>query len=419
MPSTLELVSPLAGKPAPSELLVDVPALLDAYYSRRPDLSDPTQVVAFGTSGHRGSSLRGSFNEAHILAITQAICDYRRTHETDGPVFVGKDTHALSGPAQRTALEVLAANRVQALIAKNDGVTPTPVISHAILTYNDGRREDFADGIVVTPSHNPPDDGGFKYNPKHGGPAETAATSWIESRANALLRAANAEVKRVSIKESKVVDCIIATDFITPYVRDLSCVVDVDAIRGANLRLAVDPLGGASGADWAALAEFVWIARARMRWQGWWRFGIGTTSPLLMTPTPIATESSHARPACLNPITILQQPFVTCLQIANGGRRQRASAKRLSPARPSIEWSHHTDADYTKCLSASKGSSSSSLPVRRALEERKALVPAFCGRTAAPGLPTKMGSSWTCFPPNLRRAPGEIRASITRRFQHN
>src|ERR1017187_8273471 len=190
-------LSPLAGKPAPKEMLVDLVRLEREYYHRQPDLGDPNQMVSFGTAGHRGTSLRGTFTEAHILAITQAICDYRRSHGTDGPLHMGKDTHALSAPAQRTALEVLAANNVETIIQRDDGVTPTPVISRAILVYNRGRKEHLADGIVITPSHNPPEDGGFKYNPANGGPAGTGGTHWVEDRANDLLRAGNAGVKRV------------------------------------------------------------------------------------------------------------------------------------------------------------------------------------------------------------------------------
>ncbi|HKF03650.1 MAG TPA: hypothetical protein VKB49_15130, partial [Candidatus Sulfotelmatobacter sp.] len=191
------VLSPLAGKPAPKELLVDLARLEREYFERTPDVSDRTQLIAFGTSGHRGSSLHGAFNEAHILAITQAICDYRRGQGIDGPLYMGKDTHALSAPAQRTALEVLAANGVEAIIQENDGVTPTPVISRAILVYNRNRKEHLSDGIVITPSHNPPEDGGFKYNPPNGGPADTDVTAWVEDRANDLLRAGNKDVKRV------------------------------------------------------------------------------------------------------------------------------------------------------------------------------------------------------------------------------
>src|ERR1700756_5444795 len=190
-------ISPLAGKPAPKELLIDVARLEREYFEHRPDMSDPHQWVSFGTSGHRGSSLRGTFTEAHILAITQAICDYRHGQGTDGPLYMGKDTHALSGPAQRTALEVLVANDVETIIQQNDGVTPTPVISRAILVYNRSRKEHLADGIVITPSHNPPEDGGYNYNPPRGAPADTDVTRWVQDRANDLLRGANAEVKRI------------------------------------------------------------------------------------------------------------------------------------------------------------------------------------------------------------------------------
>src|ERR1700688_408734 len=209
MPDTLEIqsttseangmtISPLAGKPAPKEMLIDVARLVREYFERRPDLHDPNQLVSFGTSGHRGSPVHGTFTEAHILAITQAICDYRRGQGTDGPLYMGKDTHALSGPAQSTALEVLAANNVETIIQENDGVTPTPVISRAILVYNRGRKQHMADGIVVTPSHNPPEDGGFKYNPSNGGPADSDVTKWVQDRANELLRTRNVGVKRVS-----------------------------------------------------------------------------------------------------------------------------------------------------------------------------------------------------------------------------
>src|SRR5208283_5224766 len=237
-------ISPLAGKPAPKEMLVDLARLEREYFERRPNLDDPEQRVSFGTSGHRGSSLRGSFTEAHILAITQAICDFRRMQGVDGPLFMGKDTHGLSGPAQRTALEVLAANRVNVVIQQNDGVTPTPVISRAILVHNRGRAEHLADGIVVTPSHNPPEDGGFKYNPTHGGPADSEVTRWIECRANELLRAKNAGVRRIPFARAIKAETTHQEDFILPYVRDLADVVDMDAIRGAQLKLAVDPLGG-------------------------------------------------------------------------------------------------------------------------------------------------------------------------------
>ena len=243
-------ISPLAGKPAPKELLVDLARLEKEYFERRPDMNDPSQRVSFGTSGHRGSPLRSSFTEAHILAITQAICDYRREHGTDGPLYMGKDTHGLSGPAQRTALEVLAANNVETIIQEGDGVTPTPVISWAILVYNRTRKKHLADGVVITPSHNPPEDGGFKYNPTNGGPANTDVTHWVEDRANELLRAGNARVKRVPFAKAMQAATTHQEDFVLPYVRDLQNVVDIDAIRGAGLKLGVDPLGGAARPYW-------------------------------------------------------------------------------------------------------------------------------------------------------------------------
>jgi phosphoglucomutase len=243
-------ISPLAGRPAPKELLIDVARLEREYYDRKPDISDPTERVSFGTSGHRGASLRGSFLEAHILAITQAICDYRRSHGIDGPLYMGKDTHALSAPAQRTALEVLAANNVETIIQRDDGATPTPVISRAILSYNRGRREHLADGIVITPSHNPPEDGGFKYNPPNGGPADTDVTRWVENRANELLAASTKDVRRMSFSAAMKASSVHEEDFILPYVRDLVNVVDTDAIRAAKLTLGVDPLGGASRLYW-------------------------------------------------------------------------------------------------------------------------------------------------------------------------
>ncbi len=247
-------ISPLAGLPAPKNMLVDLARLEREYYERQPDLADPSQMVSFGTSGHRGTSLRGSFTEAHILAISQAICDYRTAHAIDGPLYLGKDTHALSSPAQRTALEVLAGNGIETIIHRNDGVTPTPVISWLILTYNRDRQKNFADGIVVTPSHNPPEDGGFKYNPPNGGPADTDVTGWIEDRANQLLKNGNADVKRVPYEAAFRATTTHQEDFVTPYVEDLRNVVDMNAIRDARLKLGVDPLGGASNPYWEPIA---------------------------------------------------------------------------------------------------------------------------------------------------------------------
>jgi phosphoglucomutase len=248
--------SPLAGKPAPRELLIDVGRLLDAYASRQPDLADARQRVSFGTSGHRGTPEDGTFTEAHILAITQAICDYRAAHGITGPVFMGKDTHAVSTPAQDTALQVLAANNTVTIIQPKGGFVPTPVVSHAILTHNRGRTEWLADGIIITPSHNPPRDGGFKYNPPNGGPADTDATKWIQDRANALLEAGNREVRRVPLAAARPpTELTFERDMVVPYVRDLANVIDMDAVRGAHLKLGADPLGGAALACWPVIND--------------------------------------------------------------------------------------------------------------------------------------------------------------------
>jgi phosphoglucomutase len=251
----MSTLSPLAGKPATPEMLIDVAKLEREYFARRPDPSVAAERVSFGTSGHRGTSLAGSFNEAHILAVTQAICEHRRAHGIDGPLYLGKDTHALSAPAQRTALEVLAANGVDTIIERGDGFTPTPAISRAILAYNRGRREHLADGIVVTPSHNPPPDGGFKYNPPNGGPADTDVTRSVQDRANDLLREGNASVRRLTLESALRSGRVVEQDLIGPYVEDLANVVDMGAIRSAGLALAVDPLGGASVGYWAPINE--------------------------------------------------------------------------------------------------------------------------------------------------------------------
>jgi phosphoglucomutase len=248
-------LSPLAGKPAPKELLIDVSKLERDYYDRKPDVSNRTQLVSFGTSGHRGTSLDGTFTDAHIAAITQAICEYRKAHGIDGPVMMGKDTHALSDAAQRTALEVLAANGAETRIQADNGFTPTPVISHAILTFNRGPKTALADGIIITPSHNPPSDGGIKYNPPNGGPADTDITGAIQARANELLKSDNAGVKRIPFDRALKAPTTHAHDFVLPYVRDLKSVLDMDAIKNARLKLGVDPLGGAALNYWKPIAE--------------------------------------------------------------------------------------------------------------------------------------------------------------------
>ncbi|MBZ5516506.1 MAG: phosphoglucomutase (alpha-D-glucose-1,6-bisphosphate-dependent) [Acidobacteriia bacterium] len=249
------MTHPQAGLPAQPSMLVDVPRLITAYYTRRPDPSVPAERVTFGTSGHRGSAYSNSFNEAHILAISQAICDYRRQQGIDGPLFLAKDTHALSEPAFATALEVLAANGVAVMIDQDEGYTPTPTLSHAILAHNRGRQAGLADGIVITPSHNPPEDGGFKYNPPHGGPADTTVTRWIEDRANALLADDLHGVLRVPYESAVRASTTHRHDFVTAYVNDLDAVVDMDTIRGAKLAIGVDPLGGAGVAYWGRISE--------------------------------------------------------------------------------------------------------------------------------------------------------------------
>ncbi|MGX4655550.1 phosphoglucomutase (alpha-D-glucose-1,6-bisphosphate-dependent) [Micromonospora sp. SCSIO 07396] len=249
------MAHPRAGQPAEPADLVDVPRLVTAYYAEHPDPDDPAQQVSFGTSGHRGSSLRNAFNSDHILAVTQALCDYRRQQGLTGPLFLARDTHALSAPAEADALEVLAGNGVTVLRDSRDGYTPTPALSHAVLTHNRGRTDGLADGIVITPSHNPPDDGGFKYNPTNGGPADTDVTKWIQDRANAILAAGLKEVRRIPYARARAADTTGTYDFLAGYVDDLPSVLDIDAIRDAGVRIGADPLGGASVAYWGEIAQ--------------------------------------------------------------------------------------------------------------------------------------------------------------------
>ena len=250
----------LAGQPAPRELLIDVPDLVGRYYADLPDPSITSQRIGFGTSGHRGSSLTGSFNEAHVLAITQAVCDYRQQNGINGPLYIGRDTHALSAPSLTSALEVLAGNGVATILCSRSAYTPTPVISHAILTHNNGRREGRADGIVITPSHNPPEDGGLKYNPPHGGPADSAVTQWIEKRANALLEEGNRAVRRSCGRRAARRATVQEADLLGAYVRDLEQIVDLAAIRKAGIRIGVDPMGGAAVDYWPVIADHYGLA---------------------------------------------------------------------------------------------------------------------------------------------------------------
>src|SRR6202051_1877763 len=246
---------PNAGKPAPKDILIDVSRLEAAFYEGKPDPTDPNQLVSFGTSGHRGTSWNATFTEAALPALTSAICESQRSQGITGPLFMGKDTHALSRPAERVALEVLAGNGIETFIQRDDGFTPTPVISHSILGYNRGRSEGLADGIVVTPSHNPPTDGGFKYNPPNGGPADTDVTDWIQNRANELLRGGNKGVQRIGFDAALKASTTHAEDFVTAYVEDLANVIDLEAIRSAGVKIGVDPLGGAAAAYWQPVVE--------------------------------------------------------------------------------------------------------------------------------------------------------------------
>ncbi len=255
-----EKISPLAGKPAPASLLVNVPKLVAAYYTETPDPSVAAQRVAFGTSGHRGSSFDRAFNEAHILAISEAICRYRKTRGIDGPLFLGMDTHALAEPAFRSALEVFVANGVEVMVDAAGGYTPTPAISHAILTYNVGRKAGLADGVVITPSHNPPDSGGFKYNPPNGGPADTDITGWIEKTANELIGAKLEGVRRVPFDRAQTAPSVHKHDYVAAYVADLANVVDMEIIRSAGVKIGIDPLGGAAVAYWPAIIARYGIA---------------------------------------------------------------------------------------------------------------------------------------------------------------
>ena len=290
-----EHVSPLAGKPVPRSLLVNIPRLLTAYFTQTPDMAISSQRVAFGTSGHRGSAFKSAFNEAHILAIAQAVCLYRRKAGIDGPLFLGMDTHALSEAAFAIAVEVLAANGVETMIDEHGGYTPTPVISHAILTYNRGRQTGLADGIVISPSHNPPDEGGFKYNPANGGPADQDVTRWIEKAANDFLTAKLSGILRMPYERARHAACLHAHDYIAPYVADLGNIVDLEAVSAAGVRIGIDPLGGAAVQYWQPIIERYKIAATVVNeaidptfgfmtadWDG--KIRMDCSSPYAMTP---------------------------------------------------------------------------------------------------------------------------------------
>ena len=436
-------ISPLAGKPAPKEMLIDPARLEREYHQRRPDLDDPQQLVSFGTSGHRGSPLRGSFTEAHILAITQAICDYRRAQGTDGPLYMGKDTHAVSGPAQRTALEVLAANGVQTIIQRDDGFTPTPVISRAILVYNRSRTEHLADGIVITPSHNPPEDGGFKYNPTNGGPADTDVTQWVENRANELLRNGNTGVKRVGFTTAFNADTTHQEDFVLPYVNDLRNVVDMEAIRAAGLELAVDPLGGAAVHYWEPINTVYKLSIAVVNPKVDPTFSFMTvdhdgeirmdcSSPYAMArlvglkdryQVAFANDTDcrsarhrHAvgRADEPEPLSVGSDPLPAgaspSLAGAGGDRQDGGQQQHDRPcsaqARPSLV----RGAGRLQMVCAEVFSTA-----RAALAAKRAPGRVSCGMTAACGRPTRTARSWICSRPRSLPAPARTRASTTAR----
>jgi phosphoglucomutase len=321
-------ISPLAGKPAPASMLVDIPKLVTAYYADQPDAAVAAERVAFGTSGHRGSAFTRTFNERHILTITQSICLYRQAHQITGPLFLGMDTHALSAPAFVSALEVLAANGVDVMIDRDDGYTPTPVISHAILEHNRGRTSGQADGIVITPSHNPPEDGGFKYNPPHGGPAESRVTAWIEQTANALLADGLRTVRRIPYARARVASSTHRHDYIGPYVAALGSVIDMDCIRAAGVRIGVAPLGGAGVRYWGPIVARYGIAATVVNdavdptfrfmtvdWDG--RIRMDCSSPYAMVPlvaqrkrfdVAFANDTDHDRHGIVTPTVGLMNP---------------------------------------------------------------------------------------------------------------
>jgi len=409
-------VSPLAGQAAPASVLIDPEKLREEYYARKPDLADPAQRVSFGTSGHRGSALRGSFNEFHVLAISQAICDYRKREAIGGPLYIGRDTHAVSEPALRSALEVLAANGVETMIDREDGYTPTPVVSHAILAYNRPRPAQQADGIVITPSHNPPEDGGFKYNPPHGGPADTAVTRWIEERANALLTASLQGVARVPYEAARRAATLHRYDYLDSYVADLGAVVDMQAIASARLNIGVDPLGGASVAYWRPIAE---------------RYGLelqvvnATVDPTFRFMT--LDWDGKIRMDCSSPYAMarliaLRERFDIAFGNDTDADRHgivTRTAGLMPPnhylaVRSSIASRRASVAGCTRCRWDSNGSCRDCSMAHSASAARRAPALPSCGRTARCGPRTRTASSRTSSPRRSRRARDATRHSSTK-----
>jgi len=431
-------VHPRAGTPADSRDLINVPRVVLSYYTGHPDPAVAAQRVSFGTSGHRGSSLREAFNEDHIVATTQAICEYRRQQGVDGPVFLGYDPHALSEPATVSALEVLAANEVTVLIDSRDGYTPTPSLSHAILTHNRGRKSGLADGIVVTPSHNPPDDGGFKYNPPNGGPADTDATRWIQDRANALIAAGLKEVRRIPYARARAAGTTQRYDFLAGYVDDLPAVLDIDAIRDAGVRIGADPLGGASVAYWAAIAERhsldLTVVNAAvdptfrfmtLDWDG--KIRMDCSSPYAMASLisrkaefQIATgnDADADRHGIVTPDAGLMNPnhylavAISYLFRARGDWPRDAAVGKTLVSSSMIDRVAE-DLAWSRFPWASNGSYQDCSTVPSASVAKRAPVPRSCAATAVRGAPTRTASCSACSPPRSSPPPGVPPASTT------
>jgi phosphomannomutase len=417
---------PLAGKPAPDSILTNIPRLVADYYSLAPDVAEPAHRVAFGTSGHRGSSEQHSFNEPHILAISQAVAEYRRGQGIDGPLFLGMDTHALSEPALISAVEVLAANGVEVMLDADAGYTPTPVISHAILGHNRGRQDHLADGVVITPSHNPPADGGFKYNPPSGGPADAAITGWIERRANELL-AATSDIRRWPWERAVRADNVHRHDYLAPYVNDLGNVIDMEVIRESGIRIGADPMGGSGIAYWQPVAERygVKLERVSQTVDPSFRFmhvdkdgkiRMDCSSPSAMAgliglkdryDIAFGNDTDFDRHGIVTPSVGLMNPnhyLAVAINWLFAKRRDWPAAAAIGKTLVSSSMI---------ARSASSGSLTDCSTAPSASAARKARAPRSCALTARPGSPTRTVSSWTCWPPRSPPAAGATPANTT------
>jgi phosphomannomutase len=433
-------ISPLAGKLAEPSMLVDVSRLVAAYYGGRPDPTVPAQRVSFGTSGHRGSPLEQSFNEAHILAISQAICLYRRAQGIQGPLFIGRDTHAVSEPAFRTALEVLAANEVEAMIDRDGGFTPTPAVSHAILVHNRGRRTGLADGIVITPSHNPPEDGGFKYNPSHGGPADTDVTDWVGARANELIVGGLRDVRRTPYERALRASTTHRYDYLNAYVDDLATILDLETIRSARLHIGVDPLGGAGVAYWPAIAaryglDLTVVNDAvdptfrfmHVDWDG--KIRMDCSSPYAMAglvaladrfDVALAADTDHDRhgivcrgAGLMNPNHYLSVAVAYLFAQRPRWRQDAAVAKTLVSSSMIDRVAGRVGRRVVEVRSASSGSSRACSMAASGSPAKRVPGRPSSGMTEARGQPTRMASSSGCWQPRSRRSAVRIPRSST------